>query len=233
MKWLLLLCFFILISTISFSQSFSAKKIASVPSRLKYRGKLVEAWQWKDALGENILLLTLSTPVKSKPGQYDEVTATQELFAYNFIKNDTGYRTLWRINDLVKDCEFDLSCGFLKGSTSITDLDKNGIAETAVQYKLACRSDVSPAAMKLIMHQDSVKYALRGSMWVQLSDTDKFTLTESDANLEKIVPAKDDFERDLQTFGRYQSEKDFVNAPAPFIVFARKQWIRFAKESFE
>ena len=52
-------------------------------------------------------------------------------------------------------------CEFIKNAAVVTDLDQDGIAETTVQYKLACRSDVSPALMKLVMHEGETKYAHR------------------------------------------------------------------------
>ena len=46
---------------------------------------------------------------------------------------------------------------------SITDLDSDGIAESTFLYKLSCRSDISPARLKLIMHKGAAKYAMRGT----------------------------------------------------------------------
>lgn len=202
-------------------------KTAQLPAGIKYRGKLYEAWQWKDRLGDNILLLSSTSPVRKTTG--DEEGTTVELFAYHFRKKDTGYKTLWRINDLVKDCPLDYVASFLKGATTITDLDKDGMAETTVQYKLACRGDVSPSYMKLIMHEDSLKYALRGSMWLRDTEGAQFNITESDVNLDKLPkPKEEDYHL---AFGRYETEKDFAKAPTAFLVHARKQWLKFAKES--
>jgi hypothetical protein len=198
-------------------------KTTQLPTGIKYRGKLYEAWQWKDQLGDNILLLSSTSPVQNATG------TTVELFAYHFYKKDTGYRTLWRVNDLVKDCPLDYEASFLKGATTVTDLDMDGIAETSVQYKLACRGDVGPSYMKLIMHEDSVKYALRGSMWLRDEEGAKFEVTESNVNLDKLPkPKEEDYHR---VYGRYETEKDFAKAPPAFLQQARKQWLKFAKES--
>jgi hypothetical protein len=98
---------------------------------------------------------------------------------------------------------------------------------------LACRSDVSPAYMKLIMHEDTMKYSLRGPMWINAGADDKFTVTENDMNLEKLPVKTDEYEQILQSFGRYESEKEFATAPAVFLQHARKQWMKYVKESFE
>lgn len=205
-----------------------------IPASLRFRGKLNEAWQWKDKLGDNILITSVVAPFNDKQkNEYDGEGQTAELHAFHFIKKDTVYRILWKISDAEKACPFDIITEFMKGATMITDLDSNGIAETTIQYKLACRSDVSPAYMKLIMHEDTLKYSLRGAMWIQAGADDKFTVTENDMNLEKLPGKADEYEQILQSFGRYESEKEFATAPAAFLQHARKQWIKYVKENFE
>ncbi|MBN8672939.1 MAG: hypothetical protein J0L56_02330 [Chitinophagales bacterium] len=205
-----------------------------IPASLKFRGKLNEAWQWKDKLGDNILITSFVAAFDDKQkSDYGEEGQTAELHAFHFIKKDTAYRILWKITDAEKACPFDITTEFMKGSIMITDLDSNGIAETTIQYKLACRSDVSPAYMKLIMHEDTMKYSLRGPMWIKAGADDKFTVTENDMNLEKLPKKTDEYEQILQSFGRYESEKEFATAPVAFLQHARKQWMKYVKESFE
>lgn len=205
-----------------------------IPAALKFRGKLNEAWQWKDKLGDNILITSFVAAFDDKQkNEYGEEGQTAELHAFHFIKKDTAYRILWKISDAEKSCPYDITTAFVKGAIIITDLDSNGIAETTIQYKLACRSDVSPAYMKLIMHEDTVKYSLRGTMWIKAGADDKFTVTENDMNLEKLPVKTDEYEQILQSFGRYESEKEFSTAPAVFLQHARKQWMKYVKESFE
>jgi len=152
---------------------------------------------------------------------------------FHFVKKDTGYNLVWKISDGERDCPFDITVEFIKGSTKISDLDKDGIAETTVQYKLACRSDVSPAQMKLIMHEDTVKFALRGTMWLKSSEEDKFTVTEQNVNLDTWQDYKGTDDEWEKLFGRYKTEKEFTKAPASFLNFARRQWLRHVKESFD
>lgn len=231
--------FFLFISFIFFSasaisqQAFSAKKINQLPAALKFRGRLQEAWKWKDNLGDNTLILS----VTGIAWNAKEDQQTIQLFAYHYCKQDTGYRLLWKLNDMVEKCPVDIKVEFLDGATSITDLDKDGVAETTVQYRLACRGDVSPADMKLIMHEDSVKYALRGKMWTPFVMGDasdkKLPVTEKDVNLETLPGYKGSEEEYYKTYGRYKSEKDFAKAPVSFLQFARRQWLKFAVESMD
>jgi len=232
-KWILLLLFPVVGYSQNTFQSATRIKAASLPAGIKFRGKATEIWQWKDKLGNNILVLSKVEPYKAKTNASDESAYNVELFAAQYVQAGSVYKTLWRLNDLVKDCELDHTADFIKGATTITDLDKDSIAETKVQYKLACRGDVSPADMKLIMHEDSLKYALRGAMWVWAGGEQDsvFRVTEKDVNLEKMPPVKEEEYEKL--FGRYQTEKDFKNAPSSFLVFARKEWLKHAKEKFD
>lgn len=231
-----ILFFFVLYSVVGNSQiAFSAKKVpaSQIPSSLKFKGKLQEAWKWKDNLGENVLILSATDIVWNA----NEDEATIQLFAYQFCKKDSGYRTIWKLNDMVQQCPVDIKVEFINGAAVITDLDKDGVAETTLQYKLACRGDVSPADMKLIMHEDSVKYALRGTMWSPFAtenpEAKTLPITEKDVNLETLAGYKGTDDEYFKTYGRYKSEKEFLKAPPSFIQFARKQWLKYAKESFE
>lgn len=205
-----------------------------IPASLRFRGKLNEAWQWKDKLGDNILITSFVDPVVDKQeGESGEEYMSAEVHAFHFVKDVAGYKLLWRISDAVRKCEFDITLEFLKGAIVVTDLDNDSLAETTIQYKMACRSDVSPSYMKLIMHEDTLKFSLRGSMWVAMGDNARFTLTENDLTPNKLLPENSDDEQVLQSSGRYESEKEFATAPAAFLQHARKQWIKYVKENFE
>ncbi len=207
---------------------------AELPATIPYNGKLEEAWRWTDKLGENFLITSFTEPHKDKEkNKYSEEGKSAELYSYHFRWKESGYQLIWKISDGKKACSFDITCAFIKNATTITDLDGDGIAETTVQYSLACRSDVSPGYMKLIMHEDTAQYTLQGSMWIQSSAEDKFTVTERDVNLESLPKKKDEYEQVMQGFGRYETEKDFAGAPAGFLTHARSQWLKFVKERME
>ena len=201
---------------------------AQLPAGIKFKGNLQEAWQWSDALGTNILITSQvpEYPDKRRDDMSDDAY-TAELHAFHFLKKDTAYRLLWKISDAERSCPFDITARFLKNATTITDLDSNGIAETTIQYTIACRSDVSPAFMKLIMHEDTAKYSLRGMTCEAGNPEVGNCVTANDLNLEKKSPAKDEWEEHMRKAGRYQSEKEFLYAPPAFIVYARQQWLKY------
>jgi hypothetical protein len=138
----------------------------SLPAGISYQGKIVNGARWTDSNGENILVLTQTGkfPTKGKKYMEDEDPCYDaEVYAYNYVIKGGKVSLLWKITDFERDCPFDLYAGFMKGTLSVTDLDSNGVAESSFLYKLSCRSDVSPAGLKLIMHEGATKYAIRGA----------------------------------------------------------------------
>lgn len=218
----------------------SPKQLAvdEIPAGIRFRGTLYKALQWQDKKGDNLLITSLTAPYHSgASGQGGEEERSAELYAFHFVKNESGqYRLLWQLADAERECPVDISCAFLDQGISVTDLDKNGIAETTIAYKLACRGDVSPASMKLIIHQDTAKYALRGQMWNRYLTEDTtavLPVTEKDVNLATLPGYRGPDKDYMKTYGRYENEKDFEGAPASFLPYVRQQWLKLAPETFE
>lgn len=236
MRAFILFLFLVPVITADAQNAFSAIQATAdqspfIPAGAKYRGKLHEAWAWKDSLGANILILSYVAEYKVKSTGYSDDTYAAELLAYQYVKTDSGFKLLWKLNDIVKECPFDITCKFFKGSVTITDLNKNGIAEATVAYKLSCRSDVSPDQMKLIMHEDSIKYALRGFTCDPGNGPAAKPCVEiKDMNLANQKKPADEWEQMQQASGRYENEKDFSKAPKEFLSFARLQWRKYITE---
>ena len=210
---------------------------AQVPATLKLPGKLLEAWRWRDANGENILLIsrTAARPeAKMKNLEHERYT---ELYARQYVsQGEPNYRELWRLYDANRYCWGDMELGPLPGATAVTDLDHDGYTETTLLYKLSCRTDTSPAAMKLVMHEGTAKYALRGQMVQLANHTSPAEKAQAKARKlccgDQVNPKADDAY--LQYEGLYQSEKDFAAAPPAFLAFARQQWRQWrTKDNFE
>lgn len=226
-----LLCWY----SLAAQTAFSAKKIpaSQIPKTIKFKGTVKEAWTWNDKLGENILITSFVKPFRSTPFKQNDDEKTSELHAFHFVKKETIYKLLWPMSDAVKNCPFDITLEFITDAITVTDLDNDGIAETKVQYKIVCRSDVSPAGMKLVMHEDTVKCALRGYMWLKQGPEDEFAITDKDVNLENLPKPKEEWEQYSQLAGRYETEKDFKKVSPVFVAYARKEWLKYVKESFE
>lgn len=157
-----------------------------IPSGFKdYKGKPVEAASWTDSNGDNLVIIT-------------EVggSSNAELYGYHFIMDGNSGDELWKIQDFVKDCEFDLRLNYVPESLTITDLDADGIGESTFLYNMSCKSDVSPDDLKLMMHENENKYALRGFTYISSVDAG----------------------------GDYKVDGAFNDAPASFLQYAKEQW---------
>ena len=180
--------------------------VNNVPDEIKYQGKVVAGARWEDKNGSNILLLT-ETKQKLSQGKSEETKREKELFGYHFIDKEMGPELLWKINDFVKDCEFDITLESITGSLTITDLDKDGIAESTFLYMQSCRSDVSPSGLKLIMHEGDKKYAIRGTTKIQ-------------------------FKGEKPIGGEMNIDTSFNLAPDTFLNYAKEQWAKFQTEKY-
>lgn len=223
---------------------------ADVPAAQRQPGKLLEAWRWQDANGENLLVVyraaipsrnerrAQTDPAwRKKLADPNTVTSAEDdgrgaqLLVRQYVRKQGAYTELWRLQDSVSDCPVDLILGPASNSTTVTDLDRNGQSETTVVYALGCRGDVSPDDLKLVMHEGAAKYALRGFTVVQFDSiparqrqpTNPCCLGQlSKAQLAKLYDGPTE-----AYMGRYFSEADFKAKPE-FLRFARQQWQQYS-----
>jgi hypothetical protein len=182
--------------------------VKDIPKDLKYDGKVVASVRWTDKNGDNILIIT-ETDIKSKKSKNKDEDPEQSkwLYGYNYILQDNSNKLLWKIQDFVDKCDASVDCTFIPNSLTITDINGDGIAESTFLYKLGCRSDVSPIGLKLMMHENDLKYALRGETLIKLSETYGGEIKNTDPSFEK--------------------------APAGFLDYAKKQWELYKAEKLE
>lgn len=153
------------------SLEVTSKSYSAIPNYLNFRGTLVEAVSWSDALGENLLILSVTGHYINKnyyeeEDEYDE-TDQSELYAYLFQRqNDEKFQLKWRIFDSNECFGVDWSTYFIPKAVTITDIDNNGISEVSIPYVLICRGGMDPGTMKIIAYEDSTKYALRGETMI-------------------------------------------------------------------
>lgn len=203
---------------------------ADLPKGVEFADGFVSAESWTDKLGTNIIVRSILHETPEKEPEYDDREVVYgKVHAYHYVIDKDGKATLlWDMNDAERQCDFDLSIDFRSDKVIVTDVDSNDIAETAVVYSKACRSDVSPEEMKVIMHEGETKYALRGSMF-DIVPHEIQTRPLDDLNFEKTGLSEDDPDFDyFEYFGRYMSEKDFEGADERILDHARKVWLRYA-----
>ena len=205
-------------STIPLSLNSSA-----LAKSINYKGDFKEAWTWYDLNGANFLVLSSNRITKKGDENFDDEN-TQELFAKHYVirSSNLNPELLWEMYDLEKECAFDLTADFIL-SPVITDLDNDGIKESFIVYKLACRSDVSPARMKVVVHENKNKYTLRGSMYIKMNpEEDSVSVENWEPNLSKFNSTDKNYS---VSWGRYENEKEFISAPVVFLDKAKALWL--------
>jgi len=211
-------------------------KLADIPAKLRLPGQLLEAWRWTDANGENMLVVFRQEQKQADASDSTEAAYQElpdqsvELFARQYVRRAGKYEEVWRLQDAVRHCNFDMWLGPLPGATSITDLDHNGQSETTLIYKLTCRSDVSPSNLKLVMREGAAKYALRGYTVVPYDSVPvSKRVPDNPCCLDAISKQKLDAPDGFHLYdGRYETEKEFQAAPPAFLRFARQQWRKWS-----
>jgi hypothetical protein len=105
-------------------------------------------------------------------------------------------------------------------STSITDLDNNGVSETTILHRYSCRGGVDPSNMKVVLHEGKQSYCLQGKMYLdyQVGKIDKTTF---EFNLSKIST------KNASLGGRYTNDLEFKNVPPEFLAFSTAKWIEY------
>ncbi len=137
-------------------------KVADLPGSITYKGHPVKIMNWKDKLGENLLLLTETGEFASKDSVEYADNRDAELHVYHYLKTGTTYQLMANVNDFINSCPVDIETSFIPGALFITDLDANGIAECTFAYHLTCTGGVDNSTMKLIMLENKHKYVIRG-----------------------------------------------------------------------
>lgn len=203
----LLLFTLTLICTFSFGQvKLTNLKYADIPSNLKYEGKIINAVRWEDSLGLNYVITTETGKIYNKNKDRDD-RFDAFLYAYHYIAKGENTKLIWKIYDYNKGCDLDLTFFFINDAFSVTDLDRNGVAEIWMMYKNSCHGDVSPVPTKLIMYEGLKKHALRGESKVKISENE-------------------------YVGGTYTLDYNFKNCPAVFKEFAEKLWVKSKNETW-
>jgi len=187
--------------------TFDIKEYKVGKLKNKIRGKVLLSISWRDKLGKNILILTKTKEIPNKDKLGNEYR-DQYIFAYHYLEKNGKLKFVRRVTDFEKKCEFDLYLYFVKNALSITDINNDGIAEITMVYQKACKSDVSPNDMKVIMLHNNKKYALRG-----------------------VADLKPEFKNypgyKCEECNRYKIDPAFKRAPKGFLTFAKSRWNRF------
>jgi len=123
----------------------------------------VRAVSWHDATGENV-----ATFWRSLAPSFGHARLQVDLWS---TITPGGVPHLVRtIKDAVMDCDLDLTADYDEGALGVSDVDGDGVYELTFAYRLACRGDVSPATLKVVMLEQRDKYIIRGSDLVDVGE---------------------------------------------------------------
>ncbi|MFO1494418.1 MAG: hypothetical protein U1F26_07150 [Lysobacterales bacterium] len=177
MSWIALL------SALSLSATPSLTPVAPLDDSGRYAVDGVARSQWQIQNAKERYTLVLSTTGSFRLRDGDERSA--RLYATLFVDHGDESQQQWVIQDRVDDCPFDLTASFTDPAVFASDADQDGKVEIWVAYRLACRSDVSPATLKLIGYEGQQKYALRGTARLTLGESHEGGDFQADPALSK------------------------------------------------
>jgi hypothetical protein len=199
-----------------------------LPQEIKIPGKIIEAMTWIDKNGKNYFIQYVGEDIRQDFEDHESFYK-KEIFACQYVEKNEKIDSLWGF-EYKRGCGNSLELKFIPNSVYVTDLDSNGVTETTFFYKTACRSDMSPADIELIMHENKNKYTLKGTSFISYSSIhEKIDLDNYEFNLETALGKK--LYNDVFS-GRFVHAHDFDNAPKQFIKFAIEKWRVHVKEHY-
>ncbi|GAB3316583.1 hypothetical protein GCM10027299_07030 [Larkinella ripae] len=177
------------------------------PAGVPVTGELVKALGWSDASGRHYVVAS-TTGIEEKPAADGEVYRSARLSVKQYRQSGATMTVEWEIRDGLADCPLDATARFVPEAIQVTDLDKNEVPEVWVMYRTACRGDVSPATLKLILYEGKTKYAMRGT-------------TRVPAGENRFVG------------GKYRFDAAFEQRPAVFKTFAKSLWAKYRTDPLD
>ncbi|MFM7007221.1 MAG: M949_RS01915 family surface polysaccharide biosynthesis protein [Flavobacteriales bacterium] len=97
-----------------------------------------------------------------------------EVFCFHYKIQNKQFRLEWKLYDKSLKCPMDALAFFIRNSIEITDLNKNGIFEIWTMYSVACKGDVSPNRLLLIMYEGDKKYKIEGTSLIDFIKNEKY-----------------------------------------------------------
>ena len=186
--------------------------LAKLDEGFDIEGDPTFAITWEDKRGTNIL-------INSEDFQEELEGAERKSLRYyskHFLQN-ADIMPLVLTQDFVEDCQVDITLGD-KMDPILTDLDEDGIAEVTVLITKGCRGGMDELELKVLMHEEETKYALRGMEYYIYADEEK-PGDSFEYNASNLPNGQEIDER-----GRYMDDNSFKDAPKEFLEHAVKLW---------
>lgn len=146
-----------------------------IKENFSFKGRLKEYLKWEDAEGTHVVFTNETGVYRTATNNEEEVyKQNAEVFCTHYLKSTTGFTKKWSIYDYYKNCPVDALAEFCNKSLEVSDLNNNGIPEIWIAYRIACRGDVSPSDLKLLMYEGDKKYKMQGFSRIELNVEEKY-----------------------------------------------------------
>ena len=141
------------------------KKLQNVEGDLQY------GYSWRDKGGINHLLFTRAAKFVQWEGEEKGMGDNYAVLrVYHFAGADGNFKLVRMVEDGNKEgCSnppFALEAGFIKGSITVTDLDKNGYGEVTFIYTILCASELEPVPSRLVVMEKGEIYSISGTSYL-------------------------------------------------------------------
>jgi hypothetical protein len=175
-------------------------KKGELPAPVKAPDGLERAITFTDKNGLNVVVFA------SVRRDHDgDAQRSARLTVEHFAIKDGRARSVRVVKDGVDDCDLDVVADFIHGATAVTDLDGDGLAELTFAYRTACKGDVSPDTLKLLLLRDGEKWILRGDDRIE------------------VEPGR-------RVGGTFKPDPPPPKWPAEFLAHAKKTWAKILSE---
>lgn len=138
---------------------------------LKVTGKPAFAYQWTDAAGDNLMVLSaVRTSSEHDDGEtYRDSTLYVTTFRMGEDPSDGGRVTTTKVRTMVEPgsgpCELGYPDGFLPQATQLSDTDGDGVGEISVGWYFDCRGEIGQDNIRIAVLEGADKYILRGTAY--------------------------------------------------------------------
>jgi hypothetical protein len=174
-------------------------KVDKIPAAIKPdSGRIIVAIEYVDKIGHKIVLVT-----EYEKGKYGESGYRSELFAFEYLQEDQKWKQLWKIWDYAPNPLSSVS--YDSSTINVVDIDNDSCGEVDFFYTISF-DGADPWISKYMLHKGSKKFAIRGTLPMNVDDTARY-------------------ERNI--------DNAFNTLPAIYKEYSSKRWDDFAKEHFK
>lgn len=119
---------------------------------IKIDGTISYGAKWKDGNNENVFFII------TKP-------STKNIFltANHYLLKNNVADLIWSVSDSVVNCSSDANLNYFPGSLSITDINKDDIAEIAFGYTQRCGGEKKEDNLRYLLRANNESYIIDGT----------------------------------------------------------------------